>query len=104
MTYDEQIEILQAAKEGKEIEYYHITHNLWMTKNLEGSPNFDFRSGKYRIKKQVKKLYLYVVQDSLGRLLQMSEYYANDEEVRNKFPNFKIIKRLDYTELCLMDD
>ena len=99
MTLDEQIEILQAAKEGKEIEVFSTIYNQWETKNTTIDWEFNFIGTKYRIKKRTKKVYLYVVKASTGRISQTLHYYANEAEIMDKLPNCTIIKRLDYTEL-----
>lgn len=99
MTLDEQIEILQAAKEGKEIEFLYREPNEWLTKDLKEVPNFNFQDGKYRIKKKTKKVYLYVVKGSHGRISTTVHYYENEQEVQSYLPNCTIIKRLDYTEI-----
>ena len=97
MTLDEQLEILQAAKEGKEIEY--CIYNNWHTFRDAKIHRFNFDEYKYRIKKQTKKVYLYVIKASNGRISQTTFYYSNEAEVIDKMPNCTIIKRLDYTEL-----
>lgn len=99
MTLDEQIEILQAAKEGKEIEFLYREPNEWLTKDLKEVPNFNFQDGKYRIKKKTKKVYLYVVKGSHGRISTTVHYYETEQEVQSYLPNCTIIKRLDYTEI-----
>lgn len=99
MTLDEQIEILQAAKEGKVIEYLYQTPDIWRIKKIQELPTFNFQDGTYRIKKQTKKVHLYVIKASNERISQTLHYYANEAEIMDKLPNCTIIKRLDYTEL-----
>lgn len=101
MTLDEQIEILQAAREGKEIEFLYKKPNEWLTKNLKEVPTFNFQDGKYRIKKQPKKVYLYVLKNDDNLISQTSFYLENEQQVKKRYPCWTIIKRLDYTELVI---
>ena len=62
-TYDEMIEVLQAMKDGKEIEFYDVERKRWRDRlNNEDGPNF--LALEYRVKpkhKTLKKtLHLYV--------------------------------------------
>ena len=97
MTLDEQLEILQAAKEGKEIEY--CIYNNWHTFRDAKIHRFNFDEYKYRIKKQTKKVYLFVIKSQDNKISNTFNYYSDKQEVLKKYPNFTIIKRLDYTEL-----
>lgn len=97
MTLDKQLEILQAAKKGKVIEY--CIHNNWYTLQDVKTYEFNFLEYDYRVKKQTKKVYLYAVQNFEKRISQTAYYYANEEELLDKLPNYTVIKRLDYTEL-----
>ncbi len=97
MTIDEQLEILLAAKEGKEIEY--CIYNNWHTFRDAKIHRFNFDEYKYRIKKQTKKVYLFVIKSQDNKISNTFNYYSDKQEVLKKYPNFTIIKRLDYTEL-----
>lgn len=97
MTLDEQLEILQAANEGKTIEY--CIHGNWHILRDVKTYKFNFLDHDYRVKKQTKKVHLYVIKASNERISQTLHYYANEAEIMDKLPNCTIIKRLDYTEL-----
>ena len=56
MTIDEQIEILQAFKEGKRVYYYSDATGRWEEKKNRENPIFDFQNIEYRIVEPEKTL------------------------------------------------
>lgn len=97
MTLDKQLEILQAANEGKTIEY--CIHGNWHILRDVKTYKFNFLDYDYRVKKQTKKVYLYALQNADNRISQTSFYFENEQQAKNKYPCWDVIKRLDYTEL-----
>lgn len=58
MTHDEMIAVIQAAKEGKEIEWKYVGQNDgWnpLVGSTQGQVYFDFRSMEYRVKPEPVK-------------------------------------------------
>lgn len=65
MTIDEQIAILQAAKDGKAIEF-NIINSACTGWSLWCSEHFDFVGYEYRIKREPRELWVY--QNERGNL------------------------------------
>lgn len=58
-TLDEQIKILQAAKDGKIIERRRkLSRDGWAVKNLVISPSFNFHAFEYRVKPEPRTIYV----------------------------------------------
>ena len=86
MTLDEQIAILQAAKEGQEIEY--LTENGWKS---WWSDTFAFDRFDYRIKQNLRELWAAISQ------YETIDYWSTDKQtlvdLTDKDPrSWKIVK------------
>lgn len=91
MTLDEQIAILQAAKEGKTIEWrVRLKGSCWQDYS-SGTPRFDFTNYDYRIKHEPHELWAAINHDGV------IDYWADDKQtlvdLTDKYPrSWKIVK------------
>jgi len=76
MTHDEMIEIIQAHKDGKQIEFRkNLSSEPW--RSLEG-PMFDFALFTYRVKPNQKRiLYQYNFQTATGAIYRHDRFFAS---------------------------
>jgi hypothetical protein len=83
MTYDEMIAVIEAEKNGQEIEFSYKEEGNWKPRMYKG--DFDFSVFEYRVKPQeipeTKDYYLYIF--SYGGTISVSgNYYSSIEEAR----------------------
>lgn len=111
MTLEEQLDIIQAAIDGKDIECYNSISNSWQTKKLNLFPYFDFINYKDRIKPEPKKeikLHQYLLKDIPYNVYVSSpRFYSNIDECiedLREIKHIKVINKLPYTEITVTED
>ena len=90
MTHDEMIAVIQASKEGKQIQAKTYDMGTWY--NCRPKPQFDFSNWMYRIKPTPK--YQYVVRNVYGETMLTCEFYSEKPEARM---GAMVICRADWT-------
>lgn len=111
MTLQEQLEIIQAAIDGKEIEYYSKWDNIWRPTAVTKNSIFNFHNIKYRIKPEPKKeikLHQYLIKNidsniyiiSQGLYPSLNNCILSYQQLRN----LKVIKVLPHTEITITED
>ena len=110
MTLQEQLEIIQAAIDEKEIEFYSTVLKKWEIKDPTISPKFDFLDVKYRIKPEPKKeikLHQYLVKDLTTKVyISTTGYYPDIDSCHKKYDQkyWKVIEKLQHTEITVTED
>ena len=112
MTLQEQFEIIQAAIDGKEIEFYSSIKDSWMKKDVLNNPIFDFKCTKYRIKPKPKKeikLHQYLVKNlTTNQYISITGYYPDIDSCRKNMnmsdTYWQGIEKLQYTEITVTED
>lgn len=66
MTYDEMIEVIEAVKDGKTIEFFYL--GQW---HICNKPTFNFDDTKYRVKPE--PMVLYAIVNKSGEVLFVDE-------------------------------
>lgn len=97
MTHEEMIAVIQAHKEGKQIEWKSIalSKSDW---KIADKPMWDFSNNIYRIAKPQKVKMWQWVMNSSGTIY-LSNFHATEEDAKRRNPSSKIIHRADWTEI-----
>lgn len=102
MTPQEMIDVIQAYKDGKQIESKSKDYNLWAPADF---PSWDFAVREYRIKpKQTKELYTYLLRSNTNyRYYESPNFYESLDDITKDYKGLRvtIIKRLDYTKIII---
>lgn len=112
MTLQEQLEIIQATIDGKEIEYYSSINETWNKKDTKNRMTFNFQERKYRIKPEPKKeikLHQYLIQNlTTKEYISTTGYYpdinACKQSMKTSYTYWKIIDKLPHTEITVTED
>jgi len=78
MTLDEMIAVLQAAKDGKKIEFLPHGYHAWKLLNC---PNWNFGENDYRVKRDPLELWAWIAHDDLVWSVSTSEAVAHKNAV-----------------------
>ena len=97
MTIDEKIEVLQAFKDGKEIECTIKTDEInWITLTTE--PVWNFHVYKYRIKEETKELlWFWSVQQPDGDW-EIEQYMETETRIKQMYKNYTRLDTLGSKE------
>ena len=104
MTPNEIINVIQAFKEGKEIEYeYKNINQSWITTK---DPTWNFKTFDYRVKQKEKELYQYLIYKSQTNSYQATfRFYENSFDLQSKLTSdWKIIQRLNHTKVIIKEE
>jgi hypothetical protein len=89
ISLDEAIEILQAAKNGKDIEISRHKDDNWVRKLPELPFNFDHY--KYRVSKKPKTLHQFLARDANGAYVTIYKWCSSQRECQKMFPDMIIL-------------
>lgn len=90
MTIDEMIAVLEAAKEGKEIEFQYINHpRVW---NPASQPGWDFYRLRYRVKPELIERWVVITSDGEERTF---EFKKNATRFHEDHPGSRIVHLLE---------
>jgi L-fucose isomerase-like protein len=91
-NYDNAIAILQAAKEGKEIEARRLGCTMWEPVGV--TDYFNFCNYQYRIKPQSVTLYRFLIKDvAHDRYFITERLFRSDEDCQKAYPQMRILRR-----------
>ena len=107
-TLEEKIEVMQAYKDGKQIEIYSNKLQRWVDWTIDSEPDFNWELYNYRIKEEPKKKV---------KLYQVLLKYVTDYHISLKFfkteqeaiyhydgSGFIVIKLLPHTMIDVEED
>ncbi len=103
------IDVIQAHKDGEQIEFKIKTTTPSVNKNWSESPypTWNFTSYDYRIKpKTPKTMHEYLLcNTSNNKYISTSAFYSSMEDALKDYKNsyWTIVKRLDYTEITITE-
>ena len=109
MSPQEMIDVIQAHKDGKQIQFLYKTEkpssdNCWLDAK---TPTWNFTSYNYRIKpKTPKTMHEYLLcNTSNNKYISTSAFYFSMEDALKDYKNsyWTIVKRLDYTEITITE-
>ena len=111
MTPQEMIDVIQAHKDGEQIQFLYnfekpSSEDCWLDAK---NPTWNFAVYNYRIKKkQQKELYRYLIKNythdsNTIYYYESLQYFSSIEEAKEFYTHCKsmVIKRLDYTKLIV---
>ena len=106
MTPQEMIDVIQAYKDGKQIEFKSREPNSknWETTNC---PSWSFTTTMYRIKqKKEKELYQYLIHDQETNAYKATiKFYQNSFDLQSELTSdWKIIQRLNHTKVIIKEE
>ena len=106
MTPQDMIDVIQAYKDGKQIEFKSREPNSknWETTNC---PSWSFTTTMYRIKqKKEKELYQYLIHNPLTNTYKTTyKFYQNSFDLQSELKSdWKIIQRLNHTKVIIKEE
>lgn len=106
-TLQEQLNIIQAAINGKEIEFYIPINKEWRTKNTTINKEFDFIDIKYRIKPKEQELHQYLIYNSHTKQFSVTvglyPSLENCMETLKSNTHATVIQKLDHTKTIIKE-
>jgi hypothetical protein len=108
MSPQEMIDVIQAHKDGKQIQFSFKTgkpssDNYWIDAK---TPTWNFTSYNYRIKpKAPKTMHQYLLYTPSQQYVNTSWFYSSIEDAIKDYKNSLciVVKRLDYTEITITE-
>ena len=104
MTLQEMINVIQAYKDGKQIESKIKAYDLWVPVDI---PSWNFAVQDYRIKpKQTKELYKYLLySNTKDPYYESPRFYESLDDITKDCRGLSvtIIKRLDDTKITIVE-
>ena len=106
MSPQEMIDVIQAYKDGKQIEFKSREPNSknWETTNC---PSWSFTTTMYRIKqKEEKELYQYLIHNpQINTYKTTIKFYENSFDLQLELTfDWKIIQRLNHTKVIIKEE
>ena len=105
MTPDEIIEIIQAWKDGKRLQWKSTQLSEWTNYTDKSCPK-SFVSIEYRIRPPEKtKYYKYICKSNrISRFYETIHYYKTDDDCKKQISEDTIIQRLDNSKIEIEED
>lgn len=107
MTPQEMIDVIQAHKDGKQIQYQIHDWKNTRWEDVTIHPCWDFGRTNFRIKpKTPKTMHEYLLcNTSNNKYISTSAFYSSMEDALKDYKNsyWTIVKRLDYTEITITE-
>ena len=98
------IDVIQAYKDGKQIEYQPKNKSQsWITIN---DPTWNFKSFDYQVKQKEKELYQYLLYNPKTKTYVSSErFYENSFDLQSELTSsYRISQRLNYTKVIIKEE
>ena len=108
MSPQEMIDVIQAHKDGEQIQFLHKTEkpssdNCWIDAK---TPTWNFTSYNYRIKpKAPKTMHQYLLYSPSQQYVNTNGFYSSIEDAIKDYKNSLciVVKRLDYTQITITE-
>lgn len=108
MSPQEMIDVIQAHKDGKKIEFLRKTENLssegcWIIAKI---PSWNFTMYNYRIVPEAPKtMHQYLLSSPSEQYIPTPRFYSSIENATRDYKDslWTVIKRLDYTEITITE-
>jgi hypothetical protein len=108
MSPQEMIDVIQAHKNGKQIEFRFKTEkpssdNYWLDAK---TPTWNFATYDYRVvPKAPKTMHQYLLHAPSGQYVCTNRFYSSIEDIIEDYKdsNWTVVKRLDHTKITITE-
>jgi len=107
MTPQEMIDVIQAHKDGEQIQFLYKTEkpsseDCWLDAK---NPTWNFAVYNYRVKKEPKDLYKYLIYNTATKqYCNTHNYYQYEKTAKEFLTEYqRIIQRLDHTKITIQE-